>query len=102
MCLQAKEVEFMKQEMERLHKERAELIATVQLKHHESLQYHAEIQRLTLLLNEELRKQSLIQQRDSPVSLKVIRWIFNLFSTFKHCCLFSSPFLVLIFQTLSG
>ncbi|KAJ9580382.1 hypothetical protein L9F63_003958, partial [Diploptera punctata] len=45
------EVEVLRQEVERLVKERSELIATVQVKHMESVQYHTEIQRLSALIN---------------------------------------------------
>jgi chromosome segregation ATPase len=54
--------EFMKfkgavsEQLTRLNKERAELITTVQVKHQESVRYHNEIQRLTGVLDQEMKK----------------------------------------------
>lgn len=43
------------EQLTRLNKERAELITTVQVKHQESIQYHSEIQRLTGVLDHEMK-----------------------------------------------
>lgn len=59
---QSKNEEFIKfreavsEQFGRLNSERAELIRTVQVKHQESVQYHNEIQRLTGVLDQEMKK----------------------------------------------
>nr|CAD7447663.1 unnamed protein product [Timema bartmani] len=45
-----------REQLARLQAEKDELVRTVHVKHQESVQYHAEIQRLTSLLSQELRK----------------------------------------------
>nr|CAD7603507.1 unnamed protein product [Timema genevievae] len=45
-----------REQLARLQAEKDELVRTVHVKHQESVQYHAEIQRLTALLSQELRK----------------------------------------------
>ncbi|XP_023727359.1 thyroid receptor-interacting protein 11 isoform X4 [Cryptotermes secundus] len=48
--------EAVSEQLTRLNKERTELITTVQVKHQESVQYHNEIQRLTGVLDQEMKK----------------------------------------------
>jgi chromosome segregation ATPase len=48
--------EAVSEQLSRLSSERAELIRTVKVKHEESVQYHSEIQRLTGLLSQEMKK----------------------------------------------
>ncbi|KAF4530119.1 hypothetical protein B566_EDAN001376 [Ephemera danica] len=46
------DVELLKKEVGQLQQEKSQLVQSLQLKHQESLQYHAEIQRLTMALTE--------------------------------------------------
>ncbi|KDR16339.1 Thyroid receptor-interacting protein 11 [Zootermopsis nevadensis] len=66
--------EFMKfkeavsEQLGRLNSERAELIRTVQVKHQESVQYHSEIQRLSGLLSQEMKKLEEIRHQHTKLA----------------------------------
>lgn len=57
------------EELTALKSEKEELVKLVQLKHNESLQYHSELQKLTVLLNEQaVSAQKLVQEKENDVA----------------------------------